>query len=571
MRTVQYIGACLLLAGTGCTRSIPTPWNGPRLTQPRAQLTVDTLLDEELPPFVDTSFLARPDWAEADPEPFVGTLELAATPLEMDFPQTRALYSGEDLSPALSLDLVSHQGQLIPLQSGLIATSADSDTLWDVLVGTGAVWREPGDQGWSRASFPLDLVDRYFNQVRNCVVSFVYRDADVSSAYVQCSQETADADDQQLGNLRAIVPATLTPKTLADADDRIAAHADARSDRLPTRPLSEWDVDDELAATFDEALLTRASTSVGAVYVDGTLYVHPAHTRHGPHPYPSEMHHGVYSVTKSLVGALSMFYVAQRYGEAVFDAQITDHVPELADRPEWQGVTLSDALNMSTGTNGGEAASLLYEPLVLADTTADALANIAQLGDAPEAPGVAFRYATTNTFLLSVALQSYVEEQEGPGVLYWDRLREEVLEPIGAEGLDVLLTRDDDPSERIPTLGFGARPTLDQAAKIALLIANEGRHEGEQLLHRGKVREALGRTEWEGLRIDARHRYRHGFWSRSIRAGGCRFEVPFMQGYGSNHILLLPSGAIVFRFMDEGADNVERLVRQVERLASSCD
>lgn len=560
----------MVLAGTGCTGSAPTPWDGPQLTQPRDQLTVDQLLDEELPPFLDTSFLARPDWAESDPEPFVGTLELAAAPLEMDFPRTRALYAGEDLSPAVTLDLVSHEGQLIPMQSGLIATGAHSESLWDVLVGTGAVWREPGDQGWSRASFPLDLVDRYFNQVRNCVVSFVYRDDEVSPAYVQCSQETADADDEQLGNLRSIVPATFTPTALADADDLVAAHADARSGRLPSLPLSEWDVDGELAETFDAALLTRASTSVGAVYLDGTLYVHPAQTRHGPHPYPSEMHHGVYSVTKSLVGAVSMFYAAQRYGEAVFDARITDHVPELADGPAWQGVTFSDALNMATGTNGGEEASLLYEPLVLADTTADALANIAQLGDAPEAPGEAFRYATTNTFVLSVALQHYVEEQEGPGVFYWDRVREEVLEPIGADGLDLLLTRDDDPSERIPYLGFGARPTLDQAAKIALLIANEGEHDGEQLLHRGKVREALGRTAWEGLRIDWRHRYRHGFWSRSIRAGGCRFEVPFMQGHGSNHILLLPSGAIVFRFMDEGADDVAPLIRRVERLTSSC-
>ena len=31
-----------------------------------------------------------------------------------------------------------------------------------------------------------------------------------------------------------------------------------------------------------------------------------------------EMHPGVYSVTKSLVGAVSLFWAAERYGEEVF-------------------------------------------------------------------------------------------------------------------------------------------------------------------------------------------------------------------------------------------------------------
>jgi len=563
--SVAVAAGCL-----GCTGPVPAPWEGPTLSEPRTQLTVEQLLGDEAPPLLDMSFLARPDWAVGDGAPFVGGLRLRATTLAMSFPEARELYPGEDLFPAVTLEFLSHEGRLLPKERGLVVTDRESDTLWDVIVGTGATWQERDDEDWSRASFPLSLVDRYFNQVRNCVATFVYGDDRVSNAFVQCSQETADAADEQLGDLYALVSAEFAPAKPFDQEALIEEDARAEQSRLPTRPLADWDAEQEIASYFDKALITRASTSVGAVYADGILHVHPPKTRHGPHPYPSAMRHGVYSVTKSLAGALSLFYFAQRYGEDLFEARIADHVPALADRPEWQGVTFSHALNMATGTRGGEEAELLYEPLVLADSAEQAIENIAAFGDTSDAPGQAFRYATTNTFVLSYALQHLVEEREGDGVRYWDLVRADVLVPIGADGLDLLQTRGEDPLIRIPYLGFGARTTLDQAAKIALLIANEGEFEGEQLLHRGRVREALGRTGWEGLRVNDELRYRHSFWSKSVLTGTCTAEVSYMEGHGANHILVMPSGTIVFRFMDENDHDLVPLIRAVERRQSSC-
>ena len=107
------------------------------------------------------------------------------------------------------------------------------------------------------------------------------------------------------------------------------------------------------------------------------------------------------------------------------------------------------------------------------------------------------------------------------------------------------------------------------------MIANEGEYEGEQILNRNKIREALGRTDWRGYRINSRLRYRHSFWSRRVRQGLCRVDVAYMQGLGGNHVIFLPSGAIVFRFteeLDENLDeNIVPLVRSVERIRSSCD
>ena len=556
----------LTLMGAACRLHRPASWEGPVLTEPRTQLTIDQLTANSLFPLLDMSFFARPAWATDDAEPFSGTISFVES--EMVSTRTRAAYEGEDVFPGFTLAFVSHEGKLIPRTRGVIDQEARSDRYWDVIPGTGAVWQENGDAGWSRASFPLHFLGRYVGEVRNCVATFAYAGDAISNVCVQCSQETAVLDAQQLEDVRALVPATYTPQRFLDAAEFLDDYERFESSRIPIAPLTEIDRDSEIAEHFDRSIWTNASTSLGAVYVDGTLYVHPPRTRHGIYPYPDEMRHGVFSVTKSMAGALALFYFAERYGEAIFDEPIADHVPAFANLPEWQGVTFSHTLNMVTGVRAGE--DLLFEPLELAPDKETAIHNIAQFGDFPEAPGEKFNYATTNTFVLSYALENYVQAREGEDVHYWNLVRDHVLVPIGASDFGVLFTRDKDPADRIPILGLGGFPTLDEAAKIALLISNEGAHEGTQLLNRRKIREALGRTEWEGYPAFSGLRYSHSFWSRNIRTGGCHVRVSYMEGLGDNRVVFFPSGVISFQFTDEFDKKVDRLARAIERVRSSC-
>lgn len=404
---------------------------------------------------------------------------------------------------------MTHEQKLIPRVPGLIDNGSDSDRYWEIIVGTGAVWREVEDGRWSRASFPLHFLGRYVGEVRNCVATFVYTGDEMSNVSLQCSQETAVLDADQLGDIRALVPATYVPSTFSDVAEVLDDYEQAQSRRIPIARLSEIDRWHQIANHFDRDIHTNASTSLGAVLVDGTLYINPPRTRHGIYPYPDEMRHGVFSVTKSIAGVLSMFYFAEWYGEGIFDELITDYVPAFSGLPEWQGATFS------------------------------------------------------------YALERYVQEKEGPGVHYWDLVHENVLVPIGAAGFGLLTTRDTDPSRRVPILGLGAYPTLDEAARIARLISNEGQYGGSQLLSRNKVREALGRTGWEGYPAFSGLRYSHSFWSQTVRARGCTVRVAYMEGLGHNRILFFPSGIISFQFTDEFDRELSRLVRAVERVRSS--
>ncbi len=559
---------CLTMV-VGACGSAPDPWSGPRLSEPRDQLTVAQLQRDDILPLIDMSFFAKPEWAVEPAHGFSGSLTFSDS--ELTFPIERDYYDGENVFPRFAVDFVVHDGELIPLQRDIIITRHESDSLWDVFVGAGAVWQEEGDGEWSRASFPLSLRDRYIGQVRNCVATFIYTPDAASNVYVQCSQETADHADGQLGDMRVMLPADYEPQVYAEASQAIERHIQTSADRLPVRSLGDLDVDGEIADYFDRSLLTNASTSVGAVLVDEQLYVQSASTRHGAYPYPSEMRHGVYSVSKSMAGALALLYLAERYGEGIFDELITDHVPALASNPAWRGVSFHHALSMATGTAGSERFEDLAALLVLAETAEESINNIATLGDRPEGPGQVFNYASTNFFVLSYAMQNYVEQQEGTGVFYWDLVRDNVLVPIGAEQFTVLHTLEAEGTRGIPLLAYGATPTLDEAAKIALLFTNEGVHDGQQLLHRKRTQEALFRSEWPGYPTGNREvTYRDSFWSRAVNTSDCRVDVVYMQGYGANHVLLLPDDVIVVRFMDEYDEDFGDLVRGVAEQVPMC-
>lgn len=552
-------------------QSKPPQWNGSVLTQPRIHLTVYELLEGKKQPFIDMSYFAKPNWANNAKHSFSGTLIFQDS--QLNYPKEKEHYPGENIFPELQIDFISHGGEMIPLIKDRIDTRHQSNSYWDVIVGTGKLWHEEEDGEWSRASFPLTLTDRWIGTARNCVATLVFKTDTISNICLQCSQETADIDDKGISNINGILPASFEAKQFADSIQIIEQHNLYELKRLPVHPLTEIDTNNEVSDFFEKKIVTNAPTSLGAILINNTLYLHPPETRHGLYPYPNEMRHGLYSVTKSMAGALALMYFEERYEDDVFNKLISDYVPALADHKGWEGVTFSQTLNMVTGTEGNEAPEHLLNPLILAETAEEAINNILKLGDYPELPGQKFNYASTNLFVLSYALQNYVEEKEGHKVNYWDLVHENLLVPINAEYFTVLHTLEEDDNEAIPILAYGALPTIDEAAKIALLFANEGSFDGKQILNKKRVKEAFGKTDWNGYSTNKDFRgsnYQHAFWSKEIKTGNCRVRATFMLGFGENYVIFLPSKAIIFRFLDEHDMKIDKLIKAVEKIKSSC-
>jgi CubicO group peptidase (beta-lactamase class C family) len=281
------------------------------------------------------------------------------------------------------------------------------------------------------------------------------------------------------------------------------------------------------------------------------------------------MRHGVFSVTKTLGMGLSMFYIAQKYGDSVFDALISDYVPILADHPGWRGVTFAHTLGMATGNRGAETGVAIH-PFIVARTAEAKMQAIRVLADAPPAPGETFDYASTHFFVLSYALNQFVKAREGPDADYWLMVTVDVLRRLDIGHLPISRTIEEDGGLGTPIMAWGSYPNVDEAAKIAQLLQDEGRYDGRQLLSQNKVREALVRTGLPGYDTGGNQSYLHSLWWRPANLPGCVVHVPTMSGHGGNLVMMLPNGLTAIRFGDDNHYDITPMVHATERYRLSC-
>jgi hypothetical protein len=137
-------------------------------------------------------------------------------------------------------------------------------------------------------------------------------------------------------------------------------------------------------------------------------------------------------------------------------------------------------------------------------------------------------------------------------------LQKEVFEPIGIHHAPAVRTRENNDRDGVIWANAGYYPTVEELAKIGLLLQANGAHQGRQLLHGSLTRDLLaGRGALvpavDGSQgIDAATRtaapmlYRMGYWFPryvSMRDGAVR-HLPSMQGSGENRLTLYPNGII---------------------------
>jgi hypothetical protein len=296
------------------------------------------------------------------------------------------------------------------------------------------------------------------------------------------------------------------------------------------------------------------------------------------------MRHGVFSVTKSLGAAVALLRLAQTYGEPVFALKIKDYVTVTAAHEGWEGVTFAHALNMATGIGdlapqrepnevSADENKLKMDGWARARTAKEKLDVSFSYGKYPWGPGEVLRYNCTHTFVLAAAMDSFLKRQAGPQAQLWDMVVAEVFRPLGIFHAPMMHTQEADGGRGIPLLCVGLYPTIDDVAKLTALLQDGGQHQGQQILHAGKLAEALYKTEAMGLPNNSvknhfgEGRYHLSFWSVPYRTpNGCFFQIPYMSGFGGNLVVLLPNGIAAFRFADGHHYDVDTMVLAGEAL-----
>jgi hypothetical protein len=163
-------------------------------------------------------------------------------------------------------------------------------------------------------------------------------------------------------------------------------------------------------------------------------------------------------------------------------------------------------------------------------------------------------------------MDGFLESKEGPDADIWEMVLEEVYRPIGIFHAPIMRTVESGESTGLPLFGYGLYPNVDDVAKLSILLHNGGRHQGRQILHAGRLAEAMFRTDVAGLPTGESNE--HGGLTYHLAFNGLPYRgengrlhrIPFSTGYGGNHWVLLPNGVTTFRFTDADRYGISSMV-----------
>lgn len=484
------------------------------------------------------------------------------------------------LFPGITLRLFTVGDLLVSMERGeMVRESAHvaTSSYWRVIPQFGRVWREAADGEWSRAAFPLMLVNDTENHAHQGIATFLYKGNTVTDLRYQFVQQSTPylirqhfvawgQSEVSFDPALHIEPATNLATLQAGVKAELA-------DRMPARPWSEL-VKSAPAGALENfgAPLAAKWIVMTAIVRNGTLYYSDSPTPYGPYPYPLEMRFGPRSLLKSIAVPLALLHLAQVYGPYVLDLKIGDYV-KVAD-PKYRRVRFIDAADMATGMGG--AGSLKtnpndvndgyidphYDDWYLAPSAADKLQQIdANNRPYPWEPGTVMRYRDHDFYLLGAALDGFLKSVRGPSADIWEMLRSEVFAPIGIRHAPVVRTREPDGTDGLAWFSAGYYPTVDDLAKIAMLYEDKGAHNGKQLLEptltarllstEDTIRESSDMAGVRGLPAPGSGEllYKMGFhfYPYTHARSGKRVYVPMMRGSTGNLIGLYPNHVVSIR------------------------
>jgi len=473
--------------------------------------------------------------------------------------------------PGVQLEFFTVGDVLVPVQRGEMVreTAAGSvPSYWRVIPQFGKVWREKGDGDWSRAAFPIMLVNDTENHAHQGLATFLYRAGEASGLRFQFVQQTGPYLIKQYFVAWGYAAAEFSAGSSQKLEARRAQAQAELADRLPAKPWSELSktVPAGTLDGFGGPIYPKWQVAVALVR-DGTLYYQDPVTPYGPYPYPLEMRFGVRSVTKSVFAPLALLRLAEVYGPWVLTLKVGDYVPGLD--PKWRRVRFFDAANMATGFGGMGSTKTHpndifdgylggdYDAWYTAPSHADKIRLIAaSLHTYPWEPGTVMRYRDQDYYVLGAAIEGFLKSVRGPQADLGEMVQNEVFTPIGIHQAPTVRTREAAGRDGLLWCNAGYYPTLDDLAKIALLYESRGAHGGVQILNRdlttdllaardaivknadaalGPVAAPLAGSKEDGL-------YKMGFhFLRYVNATGTVEYLPSMHGSGDNEVILYPN------------------------------
>ena len=544
----------------------------------RTLLTAEALMNGfEFDSPVDESALTPPVDATPAQYSFEGRLELLG---EKDSGQIQVLRGelGPEYSylPEFDFEFVQDNGYLIPVQRGNIIAD---HPVWNIILEPGRVWQEDGDNGFSRASLPFALTVKGGNATFNGTLTFLFDNQQISKVWYQITQETTS---YSRANLWGLLDAAYHPGAVTGSEKIRADFASELAARMPVKPIEALadDYPGVDVSAFGRGVTREHMTWFG-VAVNGVNYIGGCLTRFGLYPYCESMRATSYSTAKSAFVSVALMRLAQKYDADVANLLIKDYVPEYAESSgDWERVTFNDTLDMATGNYDSAG--------FMADDESDKMGiffgaqpyseRIKAAFSAPHyvAPGTRWVYRTSDTFILTRALQNYLQTQKGSDADIYQFVVDEVYHPLGlGPGVLTTMRTADNNWQGQAEGGYGQWWIPDDIARIGtFLIQDAGKINGEQILQPDLLAASLQQNpDDRGVQIDSQRMYNNLFWANHYTpANGfdCEFWVPQMLGVSGNVVALFPNGITYYYFSDNQEFTWDAALRESDKIIPLC-
>ncbi|MGD0647001.1 MAG: hypothetical protein ABR971_03330 [Acidobacteriaceae bacterium] len=583
---IRRISLKLLLVGMGLSISAMVNAQAPSYN--------DLFSHVKLPsPMPDAAF-GLPPGARAPSQVLEGRLDLHPSPgdgfgtvVDTKYNSVRS-ESGWKHLPPFSIDFVQDGNRIIPAQEGLILTSSLE---WNLIVGHGFAWDQPGDHEYTRVALPFALIERNQNCVHNGELTFLFSNTKqpaISQVRYQITQETCD---YMKINMWGQVPATYSHHSIAHADELKSSFQSEMEHRIPRKPLSDL-AKDYPNAHFDLPALLRerkhpADATVYGLYVNGVNYASGCPTRYGEYAFCDEMRLPSYSTAKSAFAGMAMMHLGELFGPDVYSQKLKAYLPDVGQKNSWDAVAFTNVLDMSSGhfqnagfehdENGPEMKFLVDESLE--DKLKDALLPF----PSKVPPGTIWDYQSHNTFLATFGMQKMLKEKRGADADLFALMVEDIYKPLQISAGMMQTTRTDNSLHGSPAGFFGLFYIQDDVVKLArFLNTGDGVLEGKTVLDPKRLRESLfrepgttGLTTNDPRQVADTVHYNHAFWGRHFTRLeypqlSCDFWAPYMSGYGGISIVMLPNGITFYVFSDADEFIFNDAVLETNKLAPLC-
>ncbi len=546
------------------------------INEERSQLTIDDLMEGfDFGSPIHEFALTIPANAAEPVHIFEGSLELVDETDSGTFQIiSGALEPAAGHLPEFNFEFVQQGSYLIPVLRGLIITE---NPYWNYLIEPGRVWQEENDQGYSRASFPFGITWKGSNAIMNGTMSFLFDENEISKVWYQITQETTIGLSADFWGL---LEAKYHLEPVADSDKIKAAFTQELDQRFLTKSIEAL-VEDypgvDLSA-FGNGITPKHMTWYGFV-INGVNYLGGCQTRYGIYPYCEYMRAPSYSTAKSAFASLALMRLAKKYDPDLPNYLIMDYVTEAAGSiGDWSAVTFDHTLDMATG-NFKTAARMVDEeqwdtdPFWSEEYFAGKIAAAFNWPHSAE-PGTTWVYRTSDTFIVTRALQNYLQTQQGKDADIFEFVVDEVYRPLnmGPGFFSTVRTKDDNWQGQ-PYGGYGLWWVPDDLAKVSTFLNfDHGTIAGEQILHLDLLNDALQRDpDDRGVIRDGNGRYNNAFWADEFSLEGCQFWVSHMYGYSGIVVSLMPNGTAYYYASDGQEFTSTASIQESNKIISMCE